>query len=264
MPQLNLRPDTLDQENRRFRQQPLAQPLFLNSVPKAGTHLLRNILRMFVPAAQQYQREFIQWANMAQHRDAWHPAMNMFSWGHLLFSDASVIELGHVRKLLLIRDPYDWVLARARFFVSDQFDGNVDYLRDGRLKVDDLLSLMIFGIYQKAPSLNEIYSHNAVAWLASSDLVVRYEDLRHHCRRLDTAEAEDYFRALFDACGIAMPDDWRERVRVGADPAQSGTARQNLTGIAADIPDTLPELHRRMVDYEAPGLRRILGYEDPM
>ena len=58
-----------------------------------------------------------------------------------------------------------------------------------------------------------------------------------------------------------LPDDWRERVRIGSDRKQSGTARENLRGPANDVPDVLPELHRRLVDYAAPGLRKILGYE---
>ena len=53
-------------------------------------------------------------------------------------------------KILLYRDPYDWVLARALFFMSDEFDGNMDFIKDGTLSVDDLLSLMIFGIHNKA------------------------------------------------------------------------------------------------------------------
>ena len=47
---------------------------------------------------------------------------------------------------------------------------------------------------------------------------------------------------------------------MGADRKHSGTARENLTGISIDLPDTLPERHRRMVDYAAPGLRQLLGY----
>lgn len=260
MPQVNLRPDTLDEENRRFAQSPPGSPIFLNSVPKSGTHLLRNILRMFVPVQQQYHHQFIQWANMDQHRHAWQAGRNMLSWGHLFFSDKSAIELGHVRKVLLFRDPYDWVLARARFFLSEQFDGNLDLIRSRQLNTDDLLSLMIFGIYQKAPSLNETYSHNAAAWLASAHFIVRLEELKRHLEKLESEAAERYFRGLLEACAISVPDDWRERVRIGSNPAQSGTARQNLTGVAVDLPAELSSLHRKMVDYEAPGLRALLGY----
>src|SRR3546814_18678068 len=92
MPEVLVKADTLDQENRRFAQAPLRQPVFLNSVPKSGSHLLRNIVRMFVPVDQQYGRDFIQWANLQQHRGAFDPARPLLSWGHMLLADASPIE----------------------------------------------------------------------------------------------------------------------------------------------------------------------------
>ena len=260
MPVVKLPPDTLNLETSRFAQNPLKQPVFLNSVQKSGSHLLRNIVRMFVPVEQQYQKQFVQWGNMPQHLEAWDPAFNLLSWGHLFFSDASAIELAHVRKILLYRDPYDWVLARARFFMSENFDANMDFIKEGRLSVDDLLSLMIFGIHGKAPPMKDIFEFNAVAWLGSDVHVVRFEELRGHVRNLDTEEAEAYFAELLPACGIVpVPDDWRDRVQIGANPKLSGTARANLSG-TIDLPDHLPDKHKKLIDYAAPGLRAVLGY----
>src|SRR4051812_15780815 len=219
MQRINLKGDTLDQENRRFSQAVLREPVFLNSVPKSGSHLLRNIVRMFVPVSQQYQRQFVQFANLEQHRDAFNAELPMLSWGHLPFSDESAIELTGVRKIQLVRDPYTWVIARARFFISDEFEGNLDLLKQGKLSVEELMNLMIFGIYQRAPSLNEIYTHNALAWLGTGVHLIRYEDLLHHLKALETTDAKTYFGELFGACGISPPEDWRERVRVGSDPS---------------------------------------------
>jgi hypothetical protein len=263
MPNIKLKSDTLDLDTARFAPEPIREPLFVNSIPKSGSHLIKNIIRMFVPLNQQYREQFIQWGNLKDHLHALQPKFPFFSYGHLFFSDASAIELAGVRKILLYRDPYDWVLARARFFLSDEFEGNVDFLKDGKLAVDDLLSLMIFGIHTKAPSLADMYDLNVAAWLGSSSLYpVRYEDLVRHVRELESDEAEAYFRELLDACGISpLPENWRERVRVGADRRRSGTARENLTGIGIQIPDSLPERHRRLVDYAAPGLRQLLGYD---
>jgi hypothetical protein len=262
MPHIKLKPDTLDGETARFAPDPIREPLFVNSIPKSGSHLLKNIIRMFVPLDQQYREQFIQWANLKEHLHAFLPQFPFFSYGHLFFSDASAIELAGVRKILLYRDPYDWVLARARFFLSDEFEGNVDFLKEGRLSVEDLLSLMIFGIHTKAPTLADMYDLNVAAWLGSSSVyAVRYEDLLRHVRDLESDEAEEYFARLFEACGIArVPANWRERVRVGSDRRRSGTARENLTGIKLEIPDVLPQAHRRLVDYAAPGLRQLLGY----
>lgn len=260
MPVIKMAPDTLNLENVKFAQVRLSAPVFLNSVPKSGTHLLRNIVRMFVPVEQQYMDQAIQWPNMKQHLRAFDPKMNFMSWGHLLYSDMSVIELKGVRKIVLVRDPYNWVLARARFFLSDEFKGNVEQLKGGAITIDELLNLMIFGIYQKAPPMVEVYTFNAVAWLGTGAAVLKYEDLIANLRSLDSPAAEPFFAQLFDLCGIAMPADWRERVRIGADRKYSGTARENLTGLPFEIPDELPDMQKRLVDYAAPALRGILGY----
>ena len=259
---IKLKPDNLDEQTRRFEPAPLPAPLFLNSIPKSGSHLLRNILRMFVPVEQQYRAQFIQWPNLQDHLAAFDPTRNFMSFGHLFFADASAMELSHVRKILLYRDPYDWVLAQARFFLSDEFQGNVEHIKSGKLGVDDLLSLMIFGIPRKNPSLRDMYELNVAAWLGSGDVYpVKFEELALHSASPATADAERYFERLLAACGInELPDDWRERVTTGADRRQSSTARENLTGVAIELPDSLPEQHRRLVDFAAPGLRQLLGY----
>ena len=251
--------DRLDDENRKFDQHPFEQSLFLNSIPKSGSHLLRNIIRMFVPVEQQYQDEFIQHQLLRQHMAAFDKGRKLLSWGHMMFTDTTAIPLAGVRQVLLVRDPYDWVIARARFLVSGEFQGGVDYLRE--LSVDTLLNLMIFGIYEKAPPLAATYMYNAIAWLGTGAYLVRYEQLVTALDDLDSEHAEQFFAKLFGACGIKRPEDWRERVRIGSDRKQSGTARENLTGVALQLPADLPDLHKRLVDYAAPGVREVLGYE---
>lgn len=260
MARVSLDPDTLDDATRAFAPAPLNQPVFLNSVPKSGTHLLRNILRMFVPVEQQHRSAFIQWPNLSDNLDAFHAEPARLSWGHLLFSDASAIETANCRRLVLVRDPHDWVLARARFFLSAQFSGNMDQLKSGELAIADLLNLMIFGIYQKAPSLADQYLFNAVAWLHTGALLVRYEDLAQHANALEAPDAEKYFSALLTHCGIAMPQDWKARVATGADRKQSGTAREKLVLDDVGIPEELPSGQRSLIEVAAPGLRALLGY----
>jgi hypothetical protein len=260
MPQVLAKADNLDELNRGFAQRPLEAPLFMNSVPKCGTHLMRNILRMFVPPEQQYHAQFIQHAILRQHLVAFSPDAPRLSWGHLLFSDDSAIALRHVRHLLLVRDPYDWVLARARFFLSDNFKAQLEHLKHGRVSVEEMLNMMIFGIHEKMPTLQEIFLHNAVSWMGTKVRILRFEDLMRQLKALDSIEAEEFFRDLLDFCGIELPADWRERVLIGSDPKQSGTARENLIGVAAEIPHELPETQKRLVDHAAPGLRALLGY----
>jgi hypothetical protein len=262
MVKIFLKPDTLDEENKKFEQTRLPQPLFLNSVPKSGSHLLRNIMRMFVPVDDQYQVQFIQFGNLKQHAGAFDDHRKMLSWGHLLFSDASAIEAAAARKIVLVRDPYTWVLARARFFLSDEFGDNSVLVKNGELTVDTLINLMIFGIHGKAMSMRELFEYNAVAWMGTDCTILKYEDLVKGVKELDSDWAEGYFKKVFEAAGLTkIPDDWRERVRIGSDRKQSGTARENLTEGAIKIPNQLTDQQRKLVDYAAPGLRAILGYE---
>jgi len=255
--------DTLDEKVTAFPQVPLRQPVLVNSIPKGGTHLLRNILRMFVPVEQHHDRDFVQIPNMHLHLDAFNPHAPRLAAGHLLFSDQSLANIRHARHILLVRDPYDWVLARARFFVSEEFDQeNIQHLKTpGLYSAEAILNMMIFGIHQKSPALIDIYTHNAAAWLGTGVHLVRYEDAVRAVTSLETDEAETFFADLLDAAGIDRPGDWRERVEVGADRRLSRTARENLKLPAGlEFPATLPETQRRLVDFHAPGLRALLGY----
>lgn len=261
MPRITAKSDNLNERNKEFEQVALNNPVFLNTVPKCGTHLIRNIFRMFVPVEQQYHSTFIQIPVLKQHIQAFDSSSPKLSWGHLLFSDDSATALAGVKHLLVVRDPYDWVLARARFFLSDNFDGSMGNLKNGKITVEQVLNMMIFGIYQKAPTLQEIYTHNAVAWLSENTQLIRFEDIIKHIKQLDTVAAKTFFFEMLSHCGLTeLPDDWKLRVKIGSDRKQSGTARENLQGQKFEIPDELPNRQKQMVEYAAPGLRNILGY----
>jgi hypothetical protein len=262
MPRIVTKPDNLNERNRDFVQAPLKEPVFLNSVPKSGTHLIRNIMRMFVPVEQQYHRTFIQYPVLRENQEAFARARPFLSWGHLLYGDASAIALRRVNHLVLVRDPYDWVLARARFFMSDTYQGSLDSIKGGNVSVEDVLNMMIFGIPDTAPAMYEIFTHNAVCWLGTHAKVCQFEELLRHVKALETDAAEAFFAGLFEQLNMGeLPDDWRERIRIGSDREQSTTARENLNRVTVDVPDELPDIQKRMVDYAVPGLRAILGYE---
>ncbi len=253
--------DTLDELNRDFSHEKLAQPVFLNSVPKCGTHLVRNVMRMFVDVEQHYAQVFIQHPILRQHGQAFSTSNPKLSWGHLLFSDDAAIALRQTRHIVMVRDPYTWVLARARFFLSDTFQGQLEHLKNNAVAVDELLNMMVFGIHGKAPTMRDIFENNALAWMGTKARIVRMEDLVDAVRGLDDSDAsERFFSDLLGFCGIDMPDDWRDRVRVGADRKQSGTARENLAGEIDMVPDELPDMQKQLVDFVLPGVRSLLGY----
>ncbi|PHR93607.1 MAG: hypothetical protein COA69_02920 [Robiginitomaculum sp.] len=262
MPRIIAKQDSLNDINGNFEQHALEFPVFLNSVPKCGSHLVRNVFRMFVPVAEQYDSVFIQIPVLEQHRNAFNPNQPRLSWGHLLFADDAAIYLKHTRHILLVRDPYNWVLARARFFLSDNFQGGLEHLKNGNAAIDEILNMMIFGIYQKVPALQEIFENNALAWMGTKAKIVKYEDVLSHIKNIESDATDLFFKDLFDHCGMVRPDDWRERVRIGSDRKQSATARENLDMATEKlIPDVLPDMQKKLVNVAAPGLREILGYK---
>jgi len=262
VPVINLKSDNLNARNREFTQTKLRKPLFLNSVPKCGTHLMRNIVRMFVPVEQQYDEVFIQHVSLKKHMDAFDLAKPCASWGHLIFSADAAIALQKTNHMLLIRDPYAWVPSRARFFLSDQFLGNLDEIKGEAITAEEVLNMMIMGVHTKAPSLLSVFMFNAVSWYGTNAKFVRYEDLIKNLKNLDGPDAEVFFTKLLGDCGIdPLPEDWRERIRIGSDRKQSSTASENLTAHkTVEIPSVLPQAQKDLVDYAAPGLRKLLGY----
>lgn len=263
MPEVAIAPDTINQESAKFNQASLTRSVFVNSLPKSGSHLLRNILRMFVAPDQVYGHEFVQYPNLNQHLKAFDKNKNYLISGHLLFSDNTAMLANRTNKILLVRDPYSWVLAQARFFVSDILSSNFDHIKNGALTSDDLIGLMIYGMYKKSPPMLQQYELYVAGWLATNAYMVRYEDLVYHIKSIESDEAELYFSELLTKCGIAKPGNWRERIIIGADRKQSPTARENINTNTPLItfPKELPEKHQRIIDFAAPGLRKLLGYE---
>ncbi|MBB4658173.1 hypothetical protein [Parvularcula dongshanensis] len=260
MPRVVVKKDNLDERNAEFEQRALTQPVFLNSVPKSGTHLLKNIFRMFVPLEQHYNADFVQIPNLARNMAAFDPAEPKLAWGHLLFADDSAAATAPARHLLLVRDPYDWVLARARFFLSESFQAGLEALRSDRISVEQVLSMMIFGIHNKMPDMRDIFVFNAVAWLGPDVELVRFEELKAAIADLESGASASYFAKLLGCAEADLPADWRARVRIGADRRSSGTARENLKAVAKDVPDVLPPAHQAMVELAVPGVRTMLGY----
>ncbi|CAN5438879.1 hypothetical protein BH10PSE4_BH10PSE4_25750 [soil metagenome] len=253
------KPDNLDAIGARFERATLTQPVLLNSVPKAGTHLIRNILRMFVDKGQHWPGEYIQHGLLRRSLAAFSQDKPYISWGHLLFSDEAAIALREVRHIVLIRDPYDWVLARARFYLSDEFQGSLNHIKGGAVAAEDVMNMMILGVNGHVPTLTDIYTYNAVAWMGTKAIIVRYEDIVDAMRDLGAKRSEAFFAKLLWDCGLDMPADWRERVEAGADRRESRTASENLN-ISVAFPKALPEMQKKLVDFHAPGLRALLGY----
>jgi len=236
VPKVIATPDNLDELNPNFLQRPLTNHLFLNSVPKSGSHLLKNIFRMFVPLEQQYNVDFIQYPTLKQHHHIFLSNDYKLSWGHLLFGDNPAGILKNVNHILLVRDPYDWVVARARFFLSENFQADLEHLKYGRVSIDDFLNMMIFGIHNRFPTMEDIFLNNAVAWLGTSIKLVHYEDIIKHLKEIGSPQSKAFFEDLLGFGGMPALASDRSWVMYKDGPANR-QASPSFPRLAFPMPD---------------------------
>lgn len=110
--------ERISEANSRFKHKPITNPIVLITVPKTGTHLLSPIFEMFVDKEQQdvplqRQRRMTGGSNERIHQGRVITDIK-YMFGHLPFSAKSASALSVTKKLVLVRDPYDWVLSAAR------------------------------------------------------------------------------------------------------------------------------------------------------
>jgi hypothetical protein len=246
-----------------FPMQQLQRAIHVNSVPKCGTYLLRNVLLSFVGFASSDSLKFVENFNIRDRESSFAAESPKYTWGHVNHIDEAVRIIGSSKILVLVRDPYDYVLSMTRFFYSEQEDSKfARYVKAHKLSVDRVISFVIFGNYNDenlCVGVKDQFIANAVAWMAGDSMLVRYEELLRHCKNPQSPESLTYFRELLAACGLELPADWRDRVRLAASPRFSWTARENLQ-VSLPIPNELSFEYRTMVELAAPGLRRALGY----
>ncbi len=256
---------TIDEVNGRFEQTPIEERIFINSVPKCGTMLLRNIIYTFVPRSQWYT-PFIVDHEMEAHRDAARqPELACFT-GHLNHWPFTISFMRGLRHVLIVRDPYDYCLSCAYYMCSESLyerEPLTRLVRDQALDFEDVVRLVIrgFAIPGKVhqASVKALFVDNALSWLGGDCLLVRYEELVGHLRDLGTPQAEAYFLGMLKHLRIDPPEDWRERVAAGSSREVSSTASEQLE-CGFDRPKKLSEQARRLFDVCAPGLREALGY----
>ena len=192
--------------HKQFTFQALRNRIFVNSVPKCGTMLLRNIVLMFVPWEQHYP-SFVT-AATPTHLKALGSEQHNFFTGHMNHTPITSYLLKPFRHILIIRDPYAYVLSYARFFYTKQIYETTKlgkFVQDRNLPFDEVVPYIIRGWSfegESHPSVNNIYIHNAISWFGPKCKVVKYEELRENVRNINSAESEGYFGEILEFLGI--------------------------------------------------------------
>lgn len=238
---------------------------FLNSVPKCGTMLVRNIFRMFWDA----KKTILPFADAGSIYPMSQQARpdQMFFCGHVDFSPFSGTSLRGMKKIILVRHPEDYCLSYARFILSKEAQERSALFKvigDHQLSFGEIVRLTITGFHYQndmIPSVQAQFVSKALAWCDHETYLVRYEDLVFALRDMESEAAGKIFGGIFEFLQIPLPDDWRLRVTAGAAKGLSTTHPKNLTFTSSleDRTTLLPD-ERRLLNVVAPGLCEALGY----
>jgi hypothetical protein len=166
--------------------------------------------------------------------------------------------------VLLVRDPYDYVLANARYFYSAEMADRHPlpaFLQEKGVPFNDTVTYLIAGgTYERGAvdSVQETFLRYALMWLDRADLIVRYEDIIKYIEEISTPGAMNFFSTVLSPLGLDLPYDWRARVL-------AGSVRDLSTTDSSDSPYRnirhLTTAQRALFRAVAPELRAVLGYE---
>ena len=253
----------INQTRAQFKSIATPHPVFLNSVPKSGTMLLRNILLMFWDS-ENWILPFVEPPDFEKVETAAREKPVLCT-GHVNCTPVAVAYLRRFKKIILIRDPGAYALSYARFLLSENMRESSkisNMLIEHGLSFSELVPIVISGIMyynEQIPSVRDQFLEKCLAWTGSNPMIVRYEDL---CRAVaNPGKSRKFFEELFSFVGISLPRDWQKRVKAGADAALSTTATENLTfASSVELRRELLPGERNLLEVVAPGLRGALGY----
>ena len=233
----------------------------VNSHPKSGTHLLKNILLHFSSAAVHQEMLFY---------DTFAPAFigennSQIYTAHLPYSMCSTAmgDAGNVQSILLLRHPCAIALALARAF----YDVNTTrpdhlFLRE-RDSFEEIVRKVVCG-YECAGlefgPLAASLSEFCLEWQGKVRFTVKFEDIVAKLRGADD-ELLAYFQPILEAIFEAIPADAALRIRAGSSTAISATfsrTRESACDMwtADDIYTAVPAA----ASAELRDISRLLGY----
>ncbi|MGP3561700.1 nucleoside-diphosphate sugar epimerase/dehydratase [Geobacillus sp. BK01] len=238
------------------------KPIFINSIPKSGTHLLRNIIAHFIDE-RYIHWNFVHYETLDEAQNELLQGEKKLFTGHLPKDFKTSTFASKCNMLTLIRDPYDLVLSTAKFLYSEIIPWNRigHYIQANEISVQETISYVISGIQlgnDGIPRLSESYLKWGIQWFDDAVQVIRFEDLIYHIKNINNKESEIYFLNIFNSIGIDLPKDWKDRVLSGADRNISLTS-----AVVKNIDKSqfkLTENHKKMIEVIASNLRKTLGY----
>ncbi|HEX5359047.1 MAG TPA: sulfotransferase domain-containing protein, partial [Candidatus Nitrosotalea sp.] len=163
----------------------LNSPVFVLSVPKSGTMLLQNILVSIFGEEQVIPSKLFNIGLIDEKYISALPELkNKIYIGHLHYSDLLAKKLHNIPKILLLRDPRDYIISYAHFLDKIKKDhfGSEEYLWDSLETIDNKISAVILGmtckqVNHRLASAYYTYLNYCLKWIDPFSIIIRYEDI---------------------------------------------------------------------------------------
>jgi sulfotransferase 6B1 len=266
-----------------FKRQGLATRVVANSIPKAGTHLLRKCILLF-PGAQEAA---IHLDMSVPNERMWNLLRNAPQRGvvtaHLYYQEvyAQMFAELHYKSLLIIRDPRDLVVSFAIFVTKTTGHYLYKYfnsLPDDHARIMAAIvgvnqPLVVQGVNKLVPELyseqveiegvalgdiNSSY-HIFLEWSREPyNLIVQFEDIVGPAGGGSHEAAQKVVRKIADHLKVRLSRDEVNRIAIGSYDTASPTFRRGITG---DWKNHFSPGHKSMFKDIAGQLLIDLGYE---
>jgi len=218
--------------------------VFGNAVPKAGSHLLLQVLQGLREAGHFASVEAQPIRTITQFERRWRSANEIVAdlqrlkpgrigWGYLFATPENLAELANPERVnyFIYRDPRD-LLVSAVFFARDKYPGHElhDYYNQlgdfsACLRVE-IAGIDDFGLH--LPPLRVRYDRYLGFFETPAMMPVRFEDLIHRRRETITAML-DYYEARGYELAV-LRDQALELILAAIQPEKSITFRKGQTG----------------------------------
>lgn len=236
-------------------------PIILNSIPKCGAHLLRNIFMHFINW-DVVNHEWIHTGNDKSIKGSMEQGKRYFT-GNLMQDIGTTRDVEGFKMVILIRNPRTYTLALARSLYHPSRHWWTDiatFVQENQIPFTEAITYAIVGQHYGNDTIipiNDMYLKFALQWFDNAAIIVKYEELMEHIIKIESSESYSYFYKLFESVGIPMFTDWKERVIAGSQPFLSASF---IEGQVQENTELLTEAHELMLQLIAPGLKKMLGY----
>ncbi len=212
----------------------IAPRILLNSIPKAGTHLLENALEQFPLLRNAGHRTINCWRSIspAALQSVHSIGKGAFLNAHLTAQPKlfELIQERDIKVLFMIRDPRDIAVSTFKYINNIDLDHHLNTYFSALPDDNARLLATINKIEDINPSIDETFKHYA-AWLDQHNvLVCRFEDLIGPSGGGTKSQQLMTLQSISNHLNIQISSSQLEHIANRTFSSKSSTFRQGKTG----------------------------------